>query len=217
MSFTTLAPVSELAVRALLVSSRNLGFHRPRGRNKIPDAVIADEFALRMERIVALLSFREKQNGCLYQTSLEIKDKRSRHAPRISLKTLLKFRRRAKDRSRSVDLAIVQDVTMVWAGTLVSRGFRETRDFNFLNKLKLEVEWLLSEFGYSLSMREALSCPFIISWHRHPMWKTLCLADGASEAEVKLGLSYARRDCRTDGCSGYSTSGCGQSELSLTA
>lgn len=201
---------------SLVHKTKWLGYHPKKSFNGSVRADFEFEFKHRMEVVLPLLTYRSETDENKDQLTLSLRTSRPSWTPRVSLRPLFseKRKRQAVSRNMAVDVRMIQELTLYWASALVLMGFRGVSDYHFLNKLKHEVEWLLSALGYRLVSNRILSCPFVIEWHDHPLWDRVCLADGASEAEVEFARSNRMRRYEDTGCSGYAcTSSCAQREL----
>lgn len=203
-----------MGVEEVLRAFKNRGYNPSKGMK--PDTRY--EFKMRLSSLIATLAWKIDSPEVASQTTLDIVVRRRRFDPSVTLRSLFRKKLSPVSRRDVLDPSKVAEFTLVIAGALLIRGFRNVGDKHFLDKLKHEIEWYILEMGYLLSSAKVHSCPFVVLWHEYPIWLRLCRADGLSEGAADQIVKYQRRR-RTGvvGCSGYSCGSSCQVSLVMSA
>lgn len=140
------------------------------------------------------------------QFSLGLGALKSRRTPEASLRMILKKKSRPRRRDVEIFLPEILELTLKLAGALALRGFRGVSENKVLQRFKLEVEWVLCEYGYILPHSRVCHCPFLVDWTEYPIWIPLSRLDGLSSHGANEIRRRQRRRSRIVGCPGYSCS-----------
>lgn len=207
-----------LALEVLLQTLRSRGYNPGKLKGREPASVIYDEFRARIEPDLMRLSFKTRSYEARQQYSLKLNVSKVRNDPRKNLGSLFQMKAKLVDRREVVGPFQVANLILYFACALAYRGFSGLYDKSFLDRLKTETEWLLTNLGYTLSSQKLCSCPHVIVWHEYDLWRRLCLADGiAKEALDEIIGHSSRVEVSCVGCHGYSVETEAQIDLSVVA